>query len=463
PVVHSGHATARRRDLRVGPGGGRSGGRGDRGARRRAVPHRGAPRPNRQGARARVRCGPDRPRLRRHRPPLRHRRAAGGPVLRVDGHGPPGHRALPGEPRALHPRIGRGDRGDVHAHVLRRGAGGAPRHGRGGTPAGRRVSEGQLPAGRGRGLAPAGPQLPPRAGAGRANRPRRRGARRRRGLRPRGGGRGDRPDPRPRPCSRTRRPRSVRRTQPATAGRRCRRGDRRARARARRGQGAGGGTSGGDRCPAGAHACPGHPVTRRSSGGQPRAASDGPVVIAGGGIAGLATAALLAREGREVAVVERRSETGGRVGSWAAEGFRFDTGPSWYLMPEVFEHFFRLLGTTAAEQLDLVRLDPGYRVYFEGDTEPVDIHSDPAAAAALFESIETGAGRALHAYLDSARETYDLALRRFLYTDFRSLLPLMRRDVLARGGEMLLRLTQPLHTFVSRRFRDRRLRQILGY
>src|SRR5699024_7529987 len=108
-----------------------------------------------------------------------------------------------------------------------------------------------------------------------------------------------------------------------------------------------------DRGPAGAHACPDHPVTRRSSGGQPRAASDGPVVIAGGGIAGLATAALLAREGREVTVVERRSETGGRVGSWAAEGFRFDTGPSWYLMPEVFEHFFRLLGTTAAEQLDL--------------------------------------------------------------------------------------------------------------
>src|SRR5699024_12450648 len=101
---------------------------------------------------------------------------------------------------------------------------------------------------------------------------------------------------------RTGRPRSVRRTQPATAGRRRRRGDRRARARARRGQGAGGGTRGGDRGPAGAHACPDHPATRRSSGGQPRAASDGPVVIAGGGIAGLATAALLAREGREVTV-----------------------------------------------------------------------------------------------------------------------------------------------------------------
>ena len=33
--------------------------------------------------------------------------------------------------------------------------------------------------------------------------------------------------------------------------------------------------------------------------------------------------------------------------SWERDGFRFDTGPSWYLMPEVFDHFFRLLGTTA--------------------------------------------------------------------------------------------------------------------
>lgn len=194
-----------------------------------------------------------------------------------------------------------------------------------------------------------------------------------------------------------------------------------------------------------------------------RPAPDGPVVIAGGGIAGLATAALLAREGRNVTVVERRPDTGGRVGSWSSNGFRFDTGPSWYLMPEVFEHFFRLVGTTADEQLDLVRLDPGYRVYFEEHHEPVDIRSDRAAVVALFESIEPGAGRALGEYLDSARRTYDLALRRFLYTDFRSLPPLLRWDVITRGGELLARLAQPLHRFVARRFRDTRLQRILGY
>ena len=60
-------------------------------------------------------------------------------------------------------------------------------------------------------------------------------------------------------------------------------------------------------------------------------------VVVGGGISGLATAALLARRGWSVDLLEARGALGGRAGTWEADGFRFDTGPSWYLMPEVFE------------------------------------------------------------------------------------------------------------------------------
>jgi phytoene desaturase len=186
-------------------------------------------------------------------------------------------------------------------------------------------------------------------------------------------------------------------------------------------------------------------------------------VIIGGGIAGLASAALLARDGHRVTLLEAQEQVGGRAGSWEAGGFRFDTGPSWYLMPEVFDHFYRLLGTSAEEQLDLVRLDPGYRVYFEGNATPVDIAADRDANIRTFESLEPGAGAALGRYLDSAEETYRTAVDRFLYTSFASFRPLLVRDIVGRLGRLGRLLLQPLDRFVAGYVKDPRLRQILGY
>ena len=62
-------------------------------------------------------------------------------------------------------------------------------------------------------------------------------------------------------------------------------------------------------------------------------------VVIGAGVAGLATAALLAREGYDVTIYERGDRVGGRAGWIEDSGFRFETGPSWYLMPEVFDHY----------------------------------------------------------------------------------------------------------------------------
>ena len=187
------------------------------------------------------------------------------------------------------------------------------------------------------------------------------------------------------------------------------------------------------------------------------------VVVVGGGIAGLATAALLASRGHSVDLLEKNDDLGGRVGSTVRDGFRFDTGASWYLMPEVFDHFFELLGTSADAELDLTVLDPSYRVFFEGHPDPVDVRPDRAHNRALFESLEPGAGARFDAYLASAEETYDVALRRFLYSNFDAPSAFLHPDVVRRSPRLGRLLTRSLESHVASQFSDTRLRQVLGY
>ncbi|WP_193614358.1 phytoene desaturase family protein [Nocardioides lijunqiniae] len=195
----------------------------------------------------------------------------------------------------------------------------------------------------------------------------------------------------------------------------------------------------------------------------PTSSGSGRVVVIGGGIAGLATAALLASRGYDVDLLEQNDDLGGRVGSVERDGFRFDTGASWYLMPEVFERFFSLLGTSVDAELDLAVLDPSYRVFFEGHAEPIDIRPDREHNRALFESLEPGAGDRFDAYLRSAEDTYDVALRRFLYNNFAAPSTLLHPEVVRRIPRLSRLLTRSLESHVAARFSDNRLRQVLGY
>jgi len=191
------------------------------------------------------------------------------------------------------------------------------------------------------------------------------------------------------------------------------------------------------------------------------------VVVIGAGVAGLASAGLLAREGHEVLVLEKNERVGGRAGVIEDRGFRFDTGPSWYLMPEVFDHFFELMGTSTAEQLSLQTLDPGYAVFAEPQgrkpAERVVVPHGRGAASALFESLEPGAGRALNRYLDEAQRASELANKYFLYNSFEDFRSLLTREVLGAAPSLARLLGTSLAKHVERRFEHPVLRQILGY
>jgi len=192
------------------------------------------------------------------------------------------------------------------------------------------------------------------------------------------------------------------------------------------------------------------------------------VIVIGAGVAGLAVAGLLARDGHEVVVLEKNDRIGGRAGTIEREGFRFDSGPSWYLMPEVFDHYFAMMGTSTDAQLDLTLLDPGYRVFRSPDAgdaapEAVTVPSGRAAVSQLFEELEPGSAPALEAYLDSAHEASTMAEKYFLYNPFTRLRTLMAPEVLRASPRLFSLLGTRLQSFAARRFRHPVIRQILGY
>jgi phytoene desaturase len=88
------------------------------------------------------------------------------------------------------------------------------------------------------------------------------------------------------------------------------------------------------------------------------------VVIIGAGPGGLATAMQLAHAGADVTLLESRNQVGGRCSSLYAQGFRFDTGPTFYLYPRILKEIFESIGRDIDQEIPMKRLDPQYRVSF---------------------------------------------------------------------------------------------------
>ncbi|MCT1920980.1 phytoene desaturase family protein [Brevibacterium luteolum] len=188
-------------------------------------------------------------------------------------------------------------------------------------------------------------------------------------------------------------------------------------------------------------------------------------IVIGGGIAGLASAALLAQGGHAVTLLEKNATLGGRAGIHREAGFTFDTGPSWYLMPEVFDHLFDLTG--APNPLELIDLDPAYRIFPEPVGESASTRLDVPAGREkvldLFERLEPGSRDRVDAYLDSASRTYRLALGHFLYTTFSTPAGFAHPEVLTGLGELTELLSTSMQEKIDRTVSDPVARQILGY
>jgi phytoene desaturase len=190
------------------------------------------------------------------------------------------------------------------------------------------------------------------------------------------------------------------------------------------------------------------------------------VTVVGAGFAGLTAAASLAAAGHRVTLLEKNRELGGRARVWAPgppeapAGFRFDMGPSWYWMPEVFEEFFASLGRRTDDYYELVRLDPSYRVVF-GPGESLDLPAGVEPLVELFESVEPGAGAQLRRFLDDAAYKYERGMGEFVHKPGLSLLEFA--DPRLAWALLRLQMLSSFRTHVERHVRHPWLRQVLEF
>lgn len=185
------------------------------------------------------------------------------------------------------------------------------------------------------------------------------------------------------------------------------------------------------------------------------------VIIIGAGIGGLSLAAMLGKKGYAVTVLEKNDGTGGRARIWQQDGFTFDMGPSWYMMPDVFEHFFSILGEKESDYYTLERLGPSYRIFLKSDGSTHDFYSEPAKIQALFESLEVGAGKKLERFLADTAEQYLIAKKEFMYKNYNSFFDFINFKTMKIG--MRLPIFKKQRDIIESRFKNELIRKAMEY
>jgi phytoene desaturase len=184
------------------------------------------------------------------------------------------------------------------------------------------------------------------------------------------------------------------------------------------------------------------------------------VIVIGAGVGGLSAAVRLAAKGCKVNVLERLPRVGGKLNLLTDSGFSFDTGPSLFTLPWVFEDLFAAAGEKLSDHLELIRLEPVCR-YFYPDGSGFDASADMPTMMQNLERFSKGAGEDFNAFFGTAARAWRGSRKPFLESPISSPWDFVKDGVPWQDIGALLPLPT-LHGLAARFFKDRRLQQFIG-
>ncbi|HEY5664438.1 MAG TPA: phytoene desaturase family protein [Ilumatobacter sp.] len=186
------------------------------------------------------------------------------------------------------------------------------------------------------------------------------------------------------------------------------------------------------------------------------------VVVIGAGLGGLSAAAHLRASGHEVTVLERSARPGGRAGTIVGDGFRLDTGPVVFTMPDALADTFRAVQRTMSDYVTLDRVDPMYRAVFADGSVLHVRHGREAMTDEVRRFANAREAGAFNEFCEWLTELYHIEVPRFVEMNYDSVFDLVKPwrallDLVRHGG------FGPLDRKVASFFEDERLRRMFSF
>ncbi|MFW5707986.1 MAG: 1-hydroxycarotenoid 3,4-desaturase CrtD [Bacteroidota bacterium] len=138
------------------------------------------------------------------------------------------------------------------------------------------------------------------------------------------------------------------------------------------------------------------------------------IAVIGSGIGGLGSAIRLAARGHKVTVYEQAATPGGKISQIRVKGFRFDTGPSLFTLPNMVDDLFELAGENPKDHFNYTKL-PSSCKYFWDDGTFINAWQDTEKFA---DEIEDKTGVEAHhikSFLQKSRRLYELTADVFMF------------------------------------------------
>ena len=136
--------------------------------------------------------------------------------------------------------------------------------------------------------------------------------------------------------------------------------------------------------------------------------------IIGSGIGGLACAIRLKIKGYDILVFEKNDQPGGKISELKTSGYRFDTGPTVFTMPELVNDLFDLAGKDPSRYFSYSSLSQSCRYFYEEGTV-IDAYAD---SEHFIREVHEKTGEPpenVRRFLNKSRTIYELTADLFVF------------------------------------------------